>query len=251
MTHPIRTRFSKDIVAEIILPDKQTGNIIIFLSGAPSLPSKPEVLKFYKSKGYTCFLPRMRGTWESSGEFLKKSPHLDVFDIVDEVTSEKFTGIVDSYTSTVVKLKVKKIYVIGASFGGAGALLVSEHKKIKKVIALSPVVDWSIESSLEPFDFLYNFTKFAFGGSYRGKKTSWMKLKENKIYSPIKNTKKLVGKKILILHAKDDDIVPFEPSIMLANEIGARIKIYKNGGHFGLGEAKKTKYYKEIEAFIK
>ena len=254
MSYPLRTRFSKDIVAEVLFPQKQTGKILILLSGAPSMPSKPNVMSFFASKGYVCILPRLRGTWESDGQFLKECPSKDILDMVDELTHKSFKGITtleEPLEKKLHKVTVKSIYVIGASFGGTGALLASSHPKVKKVVALAPVIDWSVDSPEEPFDFFVKFTSYAFGGAYRAKISSWKKLRDNKIYSPIKSSQELNGEKILILHAEDDDVVPIDPVYSFIRDTNANYKEYKKGGHLGLNDTRRAKYYKEIEKFLK
>ncbi|MEP7162355.1 MAG: alpha/beta hydrolase, partial [Candidatus Moraniibacteriota bacterium] len=87
--YPIRTRFAKDIVAEVFFPERQEGRVVIFCSGAPGLSSKRELFQFLSDKGYTSIHPRYRGTWESDGEFLKRSPHQDILDVIDELIQKK------------------------------------------------------------------------------------------------------------------------------------------------------------------
>ena len=238
--HTIRTRFKKDIISEVGLPDKQTGRVLILIGGLPSIPSKPDVLKFWVSAGYVCVFPRFRGTWESGGEFLKRDPVLDVFDIVDEMVSSK--SILNLYTGETEKIKVSSIYVVGGSFGGTGALLASAHPKVKKVVALSPVIDWSIDSEAEPFEFFQRFTKNAFGEAYRSKASSWKKLQHNKIYSPIQKGVKIIGEKILIVHAENDSVVPIDPVYSFVRDTNSELVEMKKGGHFGLNDTRKKKF---------
>lgn len=248
--YPIRTRFCTDIVAEMMLPQKQTGKVLLLLGGLPSMPSKPDVLEFFSSKGYTCILPRYRGTWESGGEFLKESPHVDILDIVNEISEKKWGGVLDLYTGELMKIKVSNIYIIGGSFGGTAALLASSHPKVKKVIALAPVIDWSIDSIDEPFDFFYTYTRAAFGDAYRGKESGWKKMQHNKIYAPVAVGGTLPGDKILILHAADDTVVPIDPVYSFLRDSNASFIEYKKGGHLGLNDSRKAKQYKEIERFF-
>ncbi|MEN9852703.1 MAG: hypothetical protein RI996_646 [Candidatus Parcubacteria bacterium] len=249
-TYPIRTRFCKEIVAEVMLPTKQTGKVLILLGGMPSMPSKPEIMTFWSSKGYTCILPRYRGTWESGGAFLKQSPHIDILDIVDEITNKKFVGVCDGYNEKMIPIQVKNIFIIGGSFGGTGAVLASQHKKVKKVVALAPVIDWSIDGDAEPFDFFYRFTRYSFGDAYRGTELGWKKIKANKIYAPVRVGDTLPGEKILILHAADDTVVPIDPVYSFLRDSNASFIEYKKGGHLGLDDSRKAKYYKEIAHFL-
>ncbi len=254
MNYPLRTRFSKDIVAEVLFPQKQTGKIMILLSGAPSMPSKPNVMSFFASKGYVCILPRLRGTWESDGQFLKECPSKDILDIVDELTHKSFKGITtleEPLDKRLYKVTVRNIYVLGASFGGTGVLLASKHPKVKKVVALAPVIDWSVDSPSEPFEFFVSFTEYAFGGAYRAKSSDWKKLQSNKIYSVLKPGQKITGSKVLVLHAQDDEVVPIDPVYSFIRDTECAYKEYKSGGHLGLNDSRKARFYKVIELFLK
>jgi hypothetical protein len=72
----------RDIVTEF-LPPARTGKrqrAIILCDGMPSIPRKQPLAEFLSAKGYWVFYPRYRGAWESGGEFLARSPHLDILD---------------------------------------------------------------------------------------------------------------------------------------------------------------------------
>src|SRR5947209_9679933 len=85
-----RTRFKKEIVAEFLPPTRpgKLERVIILCDGMPSIPRKQSLVEFLSGKGYWVFYPRWRGSWESGGQFLEKSPHLDILDIVSELTKE-------------------------------------------------------------------------------------------------------------------------------------------------------------------
>ena len=51
----------------------------------PSIPSKQPLSDFLAAKGFWVIYPRYRGAWESGGEFLAKSPHEDILDVLDEL----------------------------------------------------------------------------------------------------------------------------------------------------------------------
>ncbi|MEP7162175.1 MAG: prolyl oligopeptidase family serine peptidase, partial [Candidatus Moraniibacteriota bacterium] len=119
----------------------------------------------------------------------------------------------------------------GVSFGGAAVLLASCHPKVKKVIALAPVIDWTVSGPDESFQTLREYTEGAFGGAYRGPRKNWEKLKKGNFYSPLHEIKKMNGQKILLFHAEDDRVVPREPVSLFAQKTGAKIIIKKTGGH--------------------
>ncbi len=227
--HTFRTRFAKDIVAEFLPPARKskTDKVIIFCDGMPTVPNKRQLLKFFSQKGYWVFHPRYRGSWESSGSFLKISPHKDILDVIDQLPK----GFKDLWSGRTYKLKPKSIYVIGGSFGGPAAILVSNDKRVNKVIAISPVVDWQSPSKSEPLGPLLKFVQPAFGQGYRIRKADWQKLSKGKFYNPVAEIKDIDPAKILIIHAKDDDVVSAQSVKKFAAKSGSKLIMRKTGGH--------------------
>jgi hypothetical protein len=72
-----RTRFRQQIVAEFLPPKRQgrKQRVIILCDGMPSIPRKQLLSEFLAVKGFWVIYPRYRGTWESDGQFLERSPH--------------------------------------------------------------------------------------------------------------------------------------------------------------------------------
>lgn len=134
-----RTRFKKQIVTEFLPPARahKRQRVIILCDGMPSLPHKQPLCEFLSRKGFWVFYPRYRGTWESGGEFLEKSPHEDILDVIDELPN----GLTEVTFRKKFVLKPDEIFVIGGSFVGAAAILASLDSRVKKVIANCPVVD--------------------------------------------------------------------------------------------------------------
>ena len=62
-------------------------------------------------------------------------------------------------------------------------------------------------------------------------KKDWNNLARGEFYNPITETEKIQGKKLWIIHAKDDGVVPFEPSVELAKKVKCKITLYPKGGH--------------------
>lgn len=228
--YPIRTRIAGDIVAEVVLPERQTGKVAILASGLPSTPSKGDLLRFLASQGYVAILPRYRGTWESGGVFLARSPAQDIRDVVNELVAHR--SIPDLMTGESVKVRVSAVHLFGSSFGGPAVLLNSDLPIVKKIIAVSPVIDWKKEGEDEPFDQHVRFITAGFGGAYRTERPAdWQKLVATDFYSPIRQAKKIDGRKICIIHALDDRVVPYEPLIDFAQETGAQYYLKAKGGH--------------------
>jgi pimeloyl-ACP methyl ester carboxylesterase len=247
--YPIRARFAKDIVAEVMFPEKQTGKIAILASGLPSSPSKNKVLQFLATQGYVAIFPRYRGTWESEGNFLEKSPAEDIKDVIMDLVKKRYVR--DLKTNDKKFVRVSVIHLFGGSFGGPAVLLNTRLPIVKKVIALSPVLDWSVGGKDEPFDFFVRFSREAFGGAFRPRhQKDWQKLIKTDFYNPIAHTLRIDGKKVFIIHCKDDTNVPYDPIISFAEKTGATYYLKPKGGHFGISFLSHKFYWKKIVAFL-
>ncbi|MBU6500843.1 MAG: prolyl oligopeptidase family serine peptidase [Patescibacteria group bacterium] len=253
--HILRTRFKKEIVSEFLPPfrraDWKHGRIIIFCSGMPSVPAKGGLLEFWSKKGYWVFLPRYRGTWESGGKFLRVSPEKDIMDVIDGLSS----GIKDLWGGPgggkIYRLHPRKIFIIGGSFGGPAAILCSRDKRVVKSVAISPVIDWRVDSKIEPMGMLSRFTRSAFGEAYRFSQSDWKRLSGGKFYSPAEHTREIDGKKIFIIQAKDDKYVFWQPARKFAKYTGAKLLLLKKGGHLSLDITMQPRFYKLIRKFMR
>ncbi len=261
--HALRTRFKKDIVSEFKIPSiavrrmkkdssgmlhDDRAKVIIYAGGMPGFPGFGEAHDFFVKKGYWVFVPRYRGTWESGGRFLQMSPHKDLLDVVDGISR----GFKDEWSGIEYKLTPKKLYLFGSSFGGAAVLLAGSDKRVTKVVARSPVVDWlKMNEGIEPHDWLYGFVKRAFGNAYRLVKRDWNKLQNGVFYNPIAHTRNIDGKKVLIIHAKDDDVVTYKPSVVFARKTGSSLWLLKSGGHLSSSIFMSVRGYKKISEFLK
>ena len=226
--HAKRAQFKKDILCEFLPPNKPSNKVIVFAVGMPGMPSSGRLFSVAK-QGFWGFLPRYRGSWESAGEFLKEEPTKDIQDIIESL-DKPFTSV---WGGEEYVIEHPEIYIIGTSFGGPAALLLSKHPKVKKVICISPVVDWLQESEDEPLAWLGDVTLKSFGEAYRYTKKNWMKLLDGTFYNPAGQLEKVDGNKVMIIHAKDDTIVLPGPVEEFAKKIGANLIMKKKGGHLG------------------
>lgn len=257
--YPLRTIFNKEILAEFFPPHDQwkkvgvdkklvdpQAKVIILAMGMPTMPDKYSALEYWCKKGYWVFLPRYRGTWESGGAFLEKSPHEDILDVIDELTK----GFSTSWIDVRCELVIESLVLIGSSFGGPAVLLSSVDDRVDKVITCSAVVDWTVRSQAEPLDWLYGAVKSAFGQGYRISKTHWNKLQRGTFYNPQKQAKQLPGQKILMFHACDDMVIDYHSVERFARYSGAKLHLYKKGGHFGFSKLMSIRFEKHIADFL-
>src|SRR5258708_30558084 len=61
---------------------------VVLLDGLPSNPSsKDELINKLSGLNYDVFFPRYEGTWESAGEFLKRSPGESIVEFINALKS--------------------------------------------------------------------------------------------------------------------------------------------------------------------
>jgi dipeptidyl aminopeptidase/acylaminoacyl peptidase len=251
MSWAFRTRFKKEIVAEFLPPVRRPKKqkVIILCDGMPSLPRKQTLMEFLAARGYWVFYPRYRGSWESGGKFLQYSPHQDILDVVDELPR----GVRELAFGKRFALSPDEIYVIGGSFGGAAAILASLDKRVKKVIANCPVVDWGIlatEERLETSNPNYAaYIREAFGNGYRLSDSNWRKLHGGKFYNPAYHEQEITARKIMMFHAKDDPYVPYKSVKEFADRTGVKLNSFARGGHLST-EVIVQKQWERIKNFF-
>jgi pimeloyl-ACP methyl ester carboxylesterase len=247
-----RTRFARDIVAEFLPPARRrkSDRVIILCDGMPSMPRKQGLCEWLSRKGLWVFYPRYRGAWESGGQFLARSPHEDILDVIGGLTEP----ITETTFGQKFSLDPQEIFVIGGSFGGAAAILCALDDQVKRVVANCPVVDWSILRGSEKAETSNSsyaaYICEAFGNGYRLTERNWKKLHSGTFYNPVQHAREVDGSKILMFHAKDDPYVPWRSVERFARMTGARLKVFSRGGHLRT-ESVVLKYWRNIEKFFR
>jgi pimeloyl-ACP methyl ester carboxylesterase len=246
-----RTRFKQEIVAEFLPPARlgKKQRVIILCDGMPSIPRKQGLCEFLAAKGFWVIYPRYRGAWESGGNFLERSPHEDILEVIGELPK----GFEEIAFGRRFSVKPEQVFVIGGSFGGAAAILASLDSRVNKVVANCPVTDWAILDRAEKVETSNEnyaaYIRAAFGNAYRLSDANWEKLGDGKFYSPWARRAEIDGSKILMVHAKDDPHVPFEGSVRFAKATGAALKTVKRGGHLRTEDVVR-KYWARIKEFF-
>jgi esterase/lipase len=246
-----RTRFKKEIVCEFLPPVRvgKKQRVIVLCDGMPSIPRKQSLSDFLAKKGYWVFYPRYRGVWESGGQFLRQSPHLDILDVIDELPK----GVRDLTFGEKFSVRPDEIFVIGGSFGGAAAVLSSLDPRVKKVIANCPVVDWKILKASERAETSNpNYPAYireAWGHAYRLSDRNWKKLASGTFYNPAHHIDEIDSSKVMMFHAKDDPYVPYRSVLRFAEKTGIKLNLFARGGHIST-DGTVRKYWPRIKKFF-
>lgn len=247
--HAKRTRFANDIVAEFYEPVTSSNKVVVFAPGMPGMPgNKKQLAQFFNKKGYWFIYPRYRGTWESGGYFLEQSPAQDIIDVIESL-EKPFQNLPDGETN---KIENPELYVVGSSFGGAAALLVSSHPKVHKVLSISGVVDWTCPGKDEPLEWLYEtFMPQVFGAGYRMKDPdAWKQIASGTWYNPVAKKEHIDPTKVLMIHSDDDTIVPYTSVQELSQSLSIPLITLKGKGHAGSSEIMRFWTWRKIKKYF-
>ncbi len=262
-----RARFKRDILAEFLPPARgekarsrhggsgrrgstaKKDRVIVLCDGMPSIPCKQPLAEFLAAQGYWVFYPRYRGAWESGGEFLARSPHLDTLDVIEGLQGE----IRELAFGQRFRVRADEVFVIGGSFGGAAAILCSLDKRVKKVIANCPVVDWGILRESEKAETsnpnYAAYIRAAFGTGFRLSDRNWKKLYSGTFYNPIHHVDEITPSKVMMFHAQDDPNVPYKSVVNFAKCTGVKLKLLRRGGHLSTDMIVR-RYWRQIRKFL-
>lgn len=202
------------------LENKKDSKTVIFFHGnAGNISDRVSQVQIFKKLKLNCLMVDYRGYGKSSGKIKKeKDIYLDSLAAWDYVIKEK--GV-----------QAKDIIIWGRSLGGAVAIDLAQEKDVFAVIAESTfysVVDmakkqyWFLPAGL--------ITKYKF-------------LSNDKV--------KNIKAPIMIVHSRDDEIVPFEQGERLFDKaIEPKVFLEISGGHnTGIFESY-DKYIEEIDKFL-
>jgi dipeptidyl aminopeptidase/acylaminoacyl peptidase len=140
---------------------------------------------------------------------------------------------------------------VGASFGGAAAIIASTSPEVDKAIALAPVVDWTANSKTEPFHLFVYMLAEGFGSAYRPVKDAYEKLQSGKFYQPMLFADKVDKEKLLIVQASDDTVVPLKALRGFAKAAKIKPIILPDGGHYGAGALLEKSVWDYAKIFLK
>jgi pimeloyl-ACP methyl ester carboxylesterase len=227
----------REILFEYTIPDKPAKGCVLLCPGLPSMPCYWEFLNFFSKNGYIAVAPRYKGTWESRGKFLEKSPVTDILTMIKLLRRGRITDLYTKKTIKINKIASNQIILFGSSFGGSVALVSLAKTDVKRAIIMAPVINFRthsdgsfIEQDLKKLGHLLKKDHFQ---CYRYTMKRWRDLIKGRIdISPADYVDKLQKKEIFLLHGENDSAVSIHRSIDFAKKIkGIKLKMVKAAGH--------------------
>lgn len=236
MGDPLYRTFAGDILCEVGIPDRRRRDVIIILPGLPSIPKAQSLCKRLVAEGFIVVAPRYRGTWESNGKFLERSPVEDVHDVVNMVRKGRFAELSAGATVT---FSPRRILVWGSSFGGyVGIAAMKANKALAKGVFFAPLVSVVRLGEHPPEEKPREHLAFlarAWPNVYRLRSGTRF-IDDSLVGDGCAEMGRLRGKRLLIYHAVDDDVVSVHQSRSFVEEAGrsgvdAELVRLRSGGH--------------------
>lgn len=223
-----RGRFD-DIVFEFGISGQSRGMIVV-CDGLPSVPKQKDLLTRLNAVGFDAFYPRYRGTWESGGEFLARSPALDIADFVGFLKKGTVTELYKNATFQITG----PVSIVGSSFGGTIALALTDNPRIEKIVAFSPVVDLVSHNSggnEQDLGWLDGFISRAFGNGYRYKSDDWKVMMAGSLFNAPASISSERAKDILIAYDRSDGTVDHKKITDYCTKNSIKNIVSENEGH--------------------
>lgn len=241
-----RAKLAGDVLVEFLPPRRPSNRVVIILDGLPTQPSKAPLVKWFAKKGFWAFHLRYRGTWESGGQFLDHEPAQDVFDVIDALPG----GFKTVWSEEVFRVNPNQVCVVGSSFGGCTALMCALDDRVDRVVSLAPVTDWTAPTPGEPHDYLERVVNEGYGGAYRFSHVDWERLGRGEFCQPIAHKEAFDHKKLFIIHAEDDTVVPVEQTRTFLEHVPATHRFLKRGDHLSASALMRWSLSRSVLTFL-
>lgn len=242
----LRGRF-EDIIFEFSLANNSQRTLII-CDGLPSVPKQKELLIYLNNNGFDVFYPRYKGTWESGGEFLARSPSDDIADFIKFL---KKGSVTELYNNTTFSVK-NSVSIVGSSFGGTVALALADNSDVDKIVAFSPIVNLKSHNNGEEQDLnqLGEFMSRAFGNGYRFKKENWEAMTGGKIFNAPEKISANRSKDILIAYDLSDKEIDHKKIADYCSKNNIRSIVSENAGHLSFSKISQSLWTQVFEFLL-
>ncbi len=190
---------------------------IVFAPGLPQYITKYHpLIRKLAGMNYNVFVPQYYGSFKSKGTFTLANSIKTISDTIDFVRKGQAGNL---YDNSLISWK-PAITLIGFSYGGLPSLM--NANKVKKIVLISPLIDYKIHLKFGGEDLrrTFEFARRAF--SYKLSPEDLLKEFEEFNYEKTAS--------FTIIHGSEDKSIPLEEIKEVARNTGARL-IMHNSGH--------------------
>ncbi|MCX8159104.1 MAG: prolyl oligopeptidase family serine peptidase [Candidatus Pacearchaeota archaeon] len=250
MKEPILRAYYGGIFFEFILQEK-TADAIIILPGFPSGNDFKDLIKIFYNQGYHVFVPRYRGSYQSSGKFLSKNPVDDMIMFVRHLGSGSAKSLWDGKKKV---FNINRKILVGSGFGGSIALgVAAKYPGFSHLIVAAPIWDFvkhNKDNDEQDLKKITEFVKAAYQNCYRYDFSDIVKkLKKFEELKPDFYLPRLTLP-ILVLHDTNDKFVAFRNSKEMVGKLSKGTLVEHYLGH-KLSADLVNALWKDIDKFIK
>ena len=250
MKKPILRGYYGGIFFEFVLQDKKADAVVI-LPGFPSGNDFNDLISFFFGKGYHVFVPRYRGSYQSSGIFLSKNPIDDLIFFVEHLKEGEAKNLWDMKKES---FKINKIILVGGSFSGSIACgLNAKYPVFSHLILYAPIWDFNEYNSdgrEQDVQKIIDFVKNTYKNCYRFKfKDIAKKMNKFDELNPAYYIPKL-NLPVLVMHDPNDREVSFKYTKKYLEMIPNATYLEHYFGHKLTGDLLSA-FWKEIDKFVK
>lgn len=219
----------KNYIADLYIPKKQTGKLVILLPGLPKSSSAEKIVQNFLKSGCIVLYPNFSGSFDSGGMFSGFQCVKDVAEFIEWARQESVTELY--YQKRIDLGRGNKIILAGMSFGAFPALY-GHTNIVDGLILFSPALvfnqtDINTIASFEfqgQMDSLILLLQGAFPHTYRIKSYSRMSNflhgKENyQSIEVVKQTLKNIQIPTLVVHGRLDSSIPWVISDLLRKAV--------------------------------
>jgi len=171
----------------------------ILLHGVPGIEKNFDLAHSLRTYGWNSLIFHYRGCWGSEGHYTFKTIPDDVVAALDYLC-----------TSSYPQIDTSRLFLIGHSLGGWAAVLVAScDLRVRGAVTIATMAD-PREFHFKEQDAAKSFTPWLNGLTPSDFITQWKEL--GKFTIPVYEVSKISPRPILILHGKQDEIVPVSQS---------------------------------------
>jgi len=255
--HKHRLKFGKIISDVFYKKGAQPSTAVVLGYGLLSSPERNDsaIVNRLVEEGFMVWVPHFEGTFASDG--------VCTFDNAADTFLAVIKGIkkgkdVELWDNTEVTWNASDIILVGASFGGAAALVAgAKSDDIRKIVALAAPNDFKKRAEETDQMKHYSTWKRGWQNVWRIGTSDWKRFaKGNVDLNPIEYIEKLKDKHTLLIHHKDDGVVNLNHSIELQTKIESgsgnhRMVILNSKGHLGIGDLAEESLLEEFMKWLK
>jgi len=203
-----------------IADSNEPAPFALFLHGIPGSEKNHDLAHALRSVGWHVLVLHFSGTWGSEGQYSIADHPRDAIAAIDYALSD----------AAPVHINPDAIVVLGYSMGSRAALLAAaQDQRIKKVISVSGIADFS--ETLIGSTFLEPLTPYLAGST--GDSLAQQFKDAGKGLQPYETIAQIAPRPVLVVHGTDDEIVPFYNAGAFAGENVQQIAVEGANHTFG------------------